>query len=571
MDRIKVTHLAVIVIFFIVIVFAIVYSQNQQSSQQRQISSRFTMDTKRSMVMGMRGVVATSQPLAALVGLDILKKGGNAIDAAVATAAVLNVVEPMSTGIGGDAFIMIYLAKEKKLVGLNASGRAPYAATREKVLERLSVGQTSMPSTGILSVTVPGAFDGWVTVLEKYGTMTLEQVLEPAIYYAENGFLVTEVIANQWNQARSKLSRVPSSAETWLPNGRAPRAGELFVNKDLANTFKKLEKGGRKEFYTGSIAQAIVKYSEESGGLFTLKDFADHTSTWVEPIYTDYKNYRLYEMPPNSQGMAALEMLNILENVDIKSLGNNSAQYLHYLIEAKKLAYADLSKWLGDPEFNKLPIDTIISKEYGRRQFQRIDPQKAQNRVESGISEHNDTIYLTVMDKDNNAVSFINSLYDGFGSGMTVPGTGIMLQNRGSLFSLEKGHINVIEPHKRPYHTIIPAMVFKDGEFYMTFGVMGGAMQAQGHVQVLLNMIEFGMNIQEAIEAPRFRHTSGTNVMLEPGISDEIIKQLQALGHMISPYSFGNHGGGQGIVFDTITKGMFGGSDPRKDGMAVAW
>ena len=548
-----------------------IYDANQQQQQRSQPDSRFVMKTKRSVVMGRRGVVATSQPLAALAGLDILKQGGNAVDAAVATAAVLNVVEPMSTGIGGDVFIMIYLAKENKLIGLNASGRAPYAITREKVLQRLPEGRMSMPQTGILPVTVPGAFDGWVTALEKYGTMSLKEVLEPAIYYAEHGFHVTEVIARQWASSRKKLSQEPSSAETFLVHGRAPQFGEFFTNKDLANTFKKLADGGRDEFYKGSVARAIVRYSVEKGGFFTMKDFEEHTSTWVEPISVDYRNYKLYELPPNGQGVAALEMLNILKNIKLDALGHNSAEYLHYLIEAKKLAFADLRKWVGDPEFNDLPVQKMISKEYGKKQFKRIDPNKARKRAEPGIPSHGDTIYLTVMDKDRNAVSFINSLYEGFGSGLVVPGTGVCLQNRGALFSLEESHVNVIEPHKRPFHTIIPAMLFKDGKFFMTFGVMGGSMQPQGHVQVVLNIVEFGMNIQEAIEAPRFRHYSGTSVMFEPDISENVLAKLEAMGHTVRAYSFGNHGGGQGIIFKSAAGGMFGGSDPRKDGMAVAY
>jgi len=518
--------------------------------------------------MGTRGVVATSQPLAALAGLDILKKGGNAIDAAVATAAVLNVVEPMSTGIGGDAFIMVYLAKEKKIVALNASGRAPYNLTREKVIEK---GNRRMPQSGILSVTVPGAFDGWCTVLDKYGTMNIGEVLKPAIHYAENGFPVTEIIQGQWAGYARKLSAHPDTKKTYLVDGKPPEVGDIFVQKNLAKTLKILAKGGRDAFYRGEIARKIVKFSEENGGYFTMKDFADHTSDWVEPIFTDYKNYRLFECPPNGQGIAALEMLNILENVDLKSLGHNSAEYLHYLIEAKKLAYADIGKWVGDPAFNKLPVDRMLSKEYAKEQYKRINPDRAAERVESGISESGDTIYLTVMDKDGNAVSFINSLYNGFGSGLVAGDTGICLQNRGGLFSLEEGHVNMIEPHKRPFHTIIPAMVFKDGEFYMTYGVMGGAMQPQGHVQVLLNIIEFGMNIQEAIEAPRFRHYSGATVMLEPEIGDEVRAVLAVKGHNIRAHRQGSYGGGQGIIFNRDTGVMMGGSDFRKDGMAVAW
>ncbi len=538
--------------------------------QEERTGSRFLFKTKRSMVIGQRGVVATSQPLASLAGLDILKNGGNAVDAAVATAAVLNVVEPYSAGIGGDAFVMIYLAGEDKIVGLNASGRSPYNADANRIRD-LNKSDGTSGIKGIHSVTVPGAFDGWATVLETYGTMSMAEVLESAIYYAENGFPVTEVIARDWEKHEKILAATKSSAETWLINGRAPKTGDIFKNRDLAKTFRKLADGGREEFYKGSVARAIVDYSDELKGVLTLKDFEDHTSTWVEPIHTDYKGYRLYELPPNGQGIAALEMLNILDNVDLKSLGHNSADYLHYLLEAKKLAYADLAQWIGDPEFNPLPVEKIISRQYGNEQFDRIDREKAAHSYESGIDRGGDTVYLSTMDKDGNAVSFIYSIFEQFGSKLTVPGTGIVLQNRGALFSLQEGHVNVLEPHKRPFHTIIPAMVYKNREFFMSYGIMGGSNQPQAHVQVLLNIIEFGMNIQEAIEAPRFRHYTGMHVMFEPGFRDEVIAELERRGHAALPYDFGNHGGGQGVVLDRETGTMFGGSDHRKDGMAVAY
>ena len=539
--------------------------------QKPETASRFLEKTKRSIVMGMNGVVAAESTIAANAGLDILKKGGNAIDAAVATAAMMNVVAPMNTGVGGDAFMMVYLADEQKLVGLNASGRSAYGVTREKILERLTGNGNSIPVQGILPVTVPGAFDGWVTLLEKYGTITLEEALESAIYYAENGFLVTEIVHMEWRQNYRRLLDFPPSVSAYLIDGEAPPVGHLFVNKDLAKTLRKLAKGGTKEFYEGSIAEAIVKYSNENDGFLSMKDFEDHTSTWVEPISIDYKDFTLYELPPNGQGIAALELLNILKNVDMKSLGHNSAEYLHYFIEAKKLVYADLEKWVGDPEFNDLPVEKILSKDYGQERFGLIDPEKAMQRAEPGMPGEGDTVYFTVMDKDHNAVSFINSLYNKFGSGIVVPGTGIVLQNRGTLFSLEEGHVNVIGPHKRPFHTIIPAMVFKDGKFFMTYGIMSGSMQPQAHVQVLLNIVEFGMNIQEAIEAPRLRHFSGMSIMPEPGIGNNVLSQLEKMGHVLNEYTFGNHGGGQGIILDLTTGGMLGGSDHRKDGSAVAY
>ena len=530
----------------------------------------FPYETLRSPAMGLRGVVATSQPLAANAGLDMLKKGGNAIDAAVATAAVLTLVEPNSTSIGGDAFIMIYIAAEKKLVGINASGRAPYSMTLDALNVKLD--QHGMDRiSGIYSVSVPGAVDGWFEVLEEYGTMSMAEVLEPAIYYAEHGFPVSPIIAAAWRGL--ERSREPSTRAALLLDGkRAPRAGEVFRNPDLARMFRMLAEHGRDAFYKGAIAEAIVAYSDQHDGFLTMKDFADHTSTWVEPIFADYKNYRLYELPPNGQGIAALEMVKILGNVDLGAMGHNSAAYLNYIIEAKKLAYADIQKWNGDPEFNRLPTREIISTEYGRRQFERIDSTRAMERPESGIPGHGDTILLEVMDEDHNAVSFIYSIYSGFGSGLVAPGTGFPLQNRAALFSREPGHVNVVEPHKRPFHTIIPAMAFKDGEFFMTFGAMGGAVQPQQHVQIFLNVVEFGMNAQQAVEIPRINHQGGLNVTVEPGIDEAALAQLEAWGHQLRRRTTrGGVGGAQLIIFDRLTGAMIGGSTPHKDGMAVVY
>ena len=425
--------------------------------------------------------------------------------------------------------------------------------------------------SGIYSVSVPGAVDGWFEVLEKYGTMTMAEVLEPAIYYAENGFAVSPIIARSWRGV--ERNREPSTRAALLIDGeRAPKAGEVFRNPDLAKSFKLLAEGGRDAYYKGPIAKAIVDYSDQHDGLLTMKDFADHTSTWVEPIYADYKNYRLYELPPNGQGIAALEMIKILDNVDLGAMGHNSAQYLHHIIEAKKLAYADIQKWNSDPEFNDLPIEEMISTEYARSQFERIDPKKAMQRPESGIAVHGDTVLLEVMDKDHNAVSFIYSIYGGFGSGLVAPGTGFPLQNRAALFSRDPDHVNVVAPHKRPFHTIIPAMAFKDGEFFMTFGAMGGAVQPQQHVQVFLNAVEFGMNAQQAVEIPRINHGGGLNVTVEPGIDESVLQQLEAWGHQLRRRtSRGGVGGAQLIMFDRRTGAMIGGSTPHKDGMAVVY
>ena len=540
----------------------------QHAEAQRDEGFRY--ETLRSPAMGLRGVVATSQPLAANAGLDILKAGGNAIDAAVAAAAVLTLVEPNSTSLGGDAFIMIYLAEEDRLVGINASGRAPYTMTLDALNERLDKHDMNRIS-GIYSVSVPGAVDGWFEVLEKYGTMTMAEVLEPAIYYAENGFAVSPIIAGAWRGL--ERNQEPSTRAALLIDGeRAPRAGEVFRNPDLAHTFRLLAEHGRDAFYKGPIAEAIVAYSDQHDGFLTMKDFEDHTSTWVEPIYADYGDYRLYELPPNGQGIAALEMIKILENANLGSMEHNSAEYLHQIIEAKKLAYADIDKWNADPEFNDLPIEQMISTEYARRQFERIDPNKAMSRPESGINGNGDTILLEVMDKDHNAVSFIYSIFSGFGSGLVAPGTGFPLQNRAALFSREPGHVNVVEPHKRPFHTIIPAMAFKDGEFFMTFGAMGGSVQPQQHVQIFLNVVEFGMNAQQAVEIPRINHGGGMSVTVEPGIDEAALVQLEAMGHEIRRRTTrGGVGGAQIIIFDRTTGTMIGGSTPHKDGMAVVY
>ena len=536
-----------------------------------QSTQPFPLDTRRSATIGHRGVVATSQPLAALAGLDVLKRGGNAIDAAIATAAVLTVVEPESTALGGDMFAMAYLAEPGELVGLNGSGRSPSAMTLDALQARMAARGLDRIS-GIYSVSVPGAVDGWFTLHERYGTMPMSELLEPAIDYAEHGFHVTQRIGQEWAASEEKLSREPSAAATWLVNGHAPAVGDLFVNPDLGRTLRALADGGRDAFYGGPLAQAIVDYSDGKQGFLTLEDLASHRSTWIEPISTTYRNYRLFELPPNGQGIAALEMLNVLEHANLRGLGHNSADYLHQLIEAKKLAYADLGQWVGDPEAQPLPVDRLISKRYGELQFARIDPDRAQEQVDSGLPLAGDTVYLTVMDKDHNAVSFIYSIFSSFGSGLVVPGTGITLQNRAALFSLEPGHVNVVAPRKRPFHTIIPAMAFKDDEFFMSFGVMGGSVQPQQHVQVFLNVVEFGMNMQQALEAPRVNHDRGLRVTVEPGIPEEVLTGLEARGHDLRRReTIGGVGGAQGIIYDRATGAMIGGSSHHKDGMAVAY
>ena len=529
-------------------------------------------DAGRSAVLARNGMVATSQPLAAQAGLRILQKGGNAIDAAVATAATLAVVEPMMTGPGGDMFALAYLAKEDRLVGLNGSGFSPEKVDIDFFTSR---DLKKIPNTGPFSVSVPGAVDGWVTLLEKHGTMTLAEVLEPAIEYAEEGFPVSEIITSDWAAKVELHGGRADFAEAYLPNGRAPQHGEVFKNPGLAWTYRQLAAGGRDAFYRGEIARRMVEHLNAEGWPISMDDLAYQHSDWVEPIGTDYKQYTLYELPPNGQGMAALEMLNILEGFDLRALGHNSAAYLHLLLEAKKLAFADLDAWLADPERAELPVPTIISKDYATEQRKRIDPAKAAREVESGVPaphlvSSGDTIYLTVVDRDRNMVSFINSLFNGFGSGVTVPGTGIVLQNRGALFSLNPEHPNRIEPRKRPYHTIIPAMAYKDGKPWMSFGVMGGDMQPQGHVQIMLNRIEFGMNIQEAGEAARIKHNPALGVSVESGIDATAVTELARRGHAIvrTPGVFGGY---QAIEVDWENGVLIGGTDPRKDGQVAAW
>lgn len=527
--------------------------------------------TGRSVVMAKNGMVATSQPLAVQAGIRILQEGGNAIDAAISSAAVMNVVEPLATGIGGDLYMLIYLAKKKELKGLNGTGRAPYAATRDYFIKK---GMEKVPNHGMLAVSVPGTVDAWALALEKYGTMSLERVLEPAVEYAEEGFPVTGIIAEEWKEQEKLLSQFPDSSKTYLINGRAPAPGEIFVQKDLASTLKKIARNGPDIFYKGEIAEAIVKFSEKNGGLLSLRDFEEHTSTWVEPVKTSYRGFDIYEVSANTQGLTPLMMLNILEDFDLKALGHNSADFLHLLIEAKKLAFADRDTYIADPEFAKLPEEWLLSKEYAGVRRRMIDPKKASGGFEPGIPPSRDTIYMAVADKEGNVVSYINSLFQKFGSGVTVGGTGICLQARATGFTLEEGHFNCIEPNKRPFHTNIPAMMFKDGKPYVCFGVMGADMQPQGHVQVAINMIDFNMNVQEAVDAPRFRHIKGKKVCLEDAVPKESRDGLKKMGHEIIPAKetgLGGFGGAQAIMIDPESRVLLGGSDYRKDGCAIGY
>jgi gamma-glutamyltranspeptidase / glutathione hydrolase len=526
----------------------------------------------RSVVRAQHGMVATSQPLASQVGIEVLKRGGNAVDAAIAMAAMLNVTEPMMTGIGGDMFALVYWAKTKELKGLNASGRAPRSLSPE-YFSKNNIKQ--IPLRGMGSITVPGAFDGWTTLLDKYGTMKLADLLAPAIDYAENGFPVMEKTAEDWNAEVAVLKRTPASSENYLVNGRAPRAGEIFRQPNLARTFRTLAAGGRDAFYKGPIAKAIADYMRANGGFITLEDLAATKSDWVEPISTNYRGYQVYEIPPNGQGITALITLNILEGFDLAALHSQSAQYYHTLIEATKLAFADRNRYIADPTVSKVPVAELLSKEYAAKRRSLIDSKKAFDSPPAGeINLGSDTTYFTVVDKDGNAVSFINSLFDAFGSGIVAGDTGIVFQNRGTAFSLDPKHPNVLAPGKRPFHTIIPAMVFKDDQLFMSFGVMGGAIQPQGHVQVLVNLIDLKLGLQEAIDAPRYRITTGRNVLLEDELGNGTIDQLLKLGHVKAKppgVMRSSMGGGQAIMIDPESKTLMGASDSRKDGMALGY
>lgn len=547
-------------------IFMLITTANSYVDAKRWSSQ---INAGRSIVRSEHGMVASSQPLASQIGLDVLKRGGNAVDAAIAMAAVLNVTEPMMTGIGGDMFALVYWSKSKELKGLNASGRAPRALNLDYFIKK---GIKTMPDSGMEPITVPGAFDGWISLLEKYGTMKMSELLMPAIEYAENGFPVMEKAAADWADSVAKLKRTPASSSNYLVDGRAPRAGEIFRQKNLGRTFRTLASGGRDAFYKGEIARAIVDYCEKNGGFLSMRDFAEHKSEWVEPISTDYRGYKVYQCPPSGQGLTALLALNILEGFDLASMNTKPDLYYHTLIEAMKLAFADRNKYIADPAFAKVPVAELLSKEYAAGRRALINPDRAIEEPEPGIVvNHSDTTYFTVVDKDRNAVSFINSLFESFGSGIVAGDTGIVLHDRGAGFVLDPTHVNRIEPGKRPFHTIIPSMVFKDGKLFMSFGVMGGAIQPQGHVQVLTNLIDLGMSLQQAIEAPRFRYLSGKRVLLEDAMTEPIIKSLTEKGHQRSTQAGASMGGGQAIMIDPVSGTLMGASDPRKDGMALGY
>ncbi len=525
----------------------------------------------RSTVYAPHGMVATSQPLASAAALDVLRNGGNAIDAAVAASAVLGVTEPHMTGIGGDMFAIVWLAKEQRLVAINASGRAGAKMFRDTLVAR---GFRAGSQQGAMSITVPGALAGWDLLLRTHGTRTLAQMLQPAIGYARDGFPVTPIIAAQWAEQTELLSRDAAAKATYLPNGRAPRAGEWFANPDLARTMQAIADSGVSHFYSGALGRRVVEHVARLGGFLTLDDFRSNAPGWVTPISVPFRGYRVWELPPNNQGVAALEMLRILEPYDLRAMGHNSAPYLHHLIEAKKLAYADLDRFVGDADHLELSADAMLNDRFIAARRALLNTTRAQERVEPGPSRtRSETVYLTTADAEGNMVSFINSIYDYFGSGVVVPGTGFALHNRGAGFTLTPGLPNTVAPGKRPFHTLIPGFVTQTvngrEQAYMSFGLMGGGVQAQGHAQMLLNHLVFGMDIQTSIDAPRFRHYNGYRVALEAPIDDATRAALTAMGHVLidqPPIAFG---GAQAII--RLPRGYSAGSDPRKDGLAIGY
>jgi gamma-glutamyltranspeptidase/glutathione hydrolase len=546
-------------------------------SSDRTIGKNFTT---RSEVIAQNGMAATSQPLATQVALDILKKGGSAVDAAIAANAILGLMEPTGCGIGGDLFAIVWDSRTNKLHGLNASGKSPASLTLE-YFRKNKISQ--IPAYGPLPVSVPGCVDGWFELHEKFGTLSMEDILAPVIKYARSGYPVSEVIAWAWELNIPARKDFPGFMETYTINGHSPKKGEIFKNPDLANTLQSIAENGRDIFYKGKIAETISEYMKNQGGFLSYNDLASHMSEWVEPVSTNYRGYDIWELPPNGQGIAALQILNILEGYDLQSFGFGSKEYIHYFLEAKKLSFEDRAKFYADPNFNKLPTAQLISKSYAAERRKLIRADKAAKSYPPGNPqlENGDTIYLTVADKSGTMISLIQSNYRGMGSGMTPNGLGFCLQDRGELFTLEEGHYNTYEPGKRPFHTIIPAFVTKDEKPLISFGVMGGAMQPQGHAQILINMIDFGMNLQEAGDAPRIRHsgssqptgqkmTAGGKVYLESGFSAETLREIDLMGHTIQ-ISTGGFGGYQAIMVDHVNKTFIGASESRKDGQAAGY
>lgn len=545
---------------------------------QRPVNRAFAT---RSETIAPRALAATSHPLATQAALDVLKAGGSAVDAAIAANACLGLMEPTGCGLGGDLFAIVWDPATKKLHGLNASGRSPYALTLDEFKKR---GLTNVPSYGPLPVTVPGAVDGWFTLHGKFGRVPMATNLAPAIAYARDGIPLSEVIAEGWERNVAILAKYPNVTNLWAPGGRTPRKGERFQNPQLADTLTKIAAGGRDAYYRGDIAKTIAAFIQEQGGFLTERDFAEHTSEWVDPISTNYRGYDIWELPPNGQGLSVLQMLNILEGYDLRAMGFGSSAYMHTFIEAKKLAFEDRARLYADPDFFKTPIAELNSKDYAAKRRALIKPDSAARRYDPGIPalRTSDTVYLCVADERGMMVSFIQSNYRGLGSGMVPPGLGFGLHDRGEAFDLTPGRPNTYAPHKRPFHTIIPAFVTRDGEPVMAFGVMGGDMQPQGHVQVLVNWLDFGMNLQEAGDAPRIYHTGssdpdgsvmtdGGTVNLEAGFPSESVRDLQKLGHKFGAAAIGSFGGYQAVLWDKTNRVWIGASESRKDGMAAGY
>ena len=530
----------------------------------------------RSEVIATNGMAATSHPLATQTALDVLKDGGNAIDAAIAANAVLGLVEPTGCGIGGDLFAIVWIEEDKKLYGLNSSGPAPQDMTIEKLK---AMGIEKIPPFGPLPVTVPGAVAGWTALHKRFGNKSFEELFNNAIYYADNGFPITEVVGYYLQLSSERYKDYPNFKDVWMPNGEALKKGDVFVNKDLANTYKQIAKSYGESFYKGNIAQTISEFITEQGGFLSVDDLKSYEPEWINPVSSNYRGFDVWELPPNGQGIAALQILNILEQYDIASMGHNSAEYIHLFTEAKKLAYEDRAKYYADMSFADVPVKELISKEYALTRNKLINPKKAASTYDSGIFEDGDTIYMTVADKDGNMVSLIQSNYRGMGSGMVPPNLGFMLQDRGEMFSLDPDHRNSLEGGKRPFHTIIPAFITKDDKPFISFGLMGGGMQPQGHAQIVVNIVDFQMNLQEAGDAPRIRHfgsseptgetmLNGGFLSLESGINDQVRNELLKLGHNLKDEK-GGYGGYQAIM--KVNEVYYGASESRKDGHASGY
>ena len=542
-------------------------------SYDRIIGSDFV---SRSEIISTNGMAATSHPLATQTAIEVLQRGGNAIDAAIAANAVLGLMEPTGCGIGGDLFAIVWSADDKKLFGLNSSGPAPNNISIEKVLAK---NLKQIPPYGPLPVTVPGAVAGWKELHDKFGNLPFKNLFQEAIKYSENGFPVTEVVAYYLDLSAQRFNSYPNFKEVWMPTGETPKKGDIFKNPQLASTYKKIANSGGKDFYDGEIAEEIVRFINEQGGYFSIDDLKNYKPEWVDPVSTNYRGYDIWELPPNGQGIAALQMLNILENYDIQKLGFGSAEYIHLFTEVKKVVYEDRAKYYADQKFSNVPVGELISKEYASSRMNLIDLKKASRSFNPGNLEDGDTIYLTVSDKHGNMVSLIQSNYRGMGSGMVPKNLGFMLQDRGEMFSLDKSHKNSLVGGKRPFHTIIPAFITKDNKPYISFGLMGGAMQPQGHAQIVINIVDFKMNLQEAGDAPRIRHVGssqptgekmldGGYLSLENGISEIEINKLKKLGHKFQ-YDLGGFGGYQAIM---LKDGVYyGASDSRKDGQASGY